>query len=597
MRYFTIFSILLLSITSCIYSPSKENFVEIEKDIPVPEIEDRNIDLNADTLFVWKYTRFNYDLSAGNARIYATQVIFFNDTLRYDAGRGSFEVNPASVEDGTYKVKVLVYSGSGTGSLADKLGAEGYEFNREWVLVVEKPKVVDIKINASIENGFLKFSWNKIDKRFFKSYNLYIHDSGINTSFSRVITDVNKNSFIDSSYVGGPITLNLWLFYINSDGNDVIFQKSINYDFPIKIRFKEGIDSLRISWDKNPFHYSVILDHNGNQLLNVRSDTMAVISAPGLGSPIRYGVMFKPKFISPLQSRSFNTYATFTTGIFDGFKHSNIEYSQLLNSYIFKNEMLFSITNEALEVKGKYDYTWDYNDNYSIDFSKGGRIYTTVAGYLKIFNSKMELLNSIKLPMSDIGIDRIRFIKSIDERVFIIGAEGVIFLYDIIDEKVVARTPIIYGISNNYKYSVSSDANFVAFIYDDLYVYEIRNKQELILRHRIAGKFYGCFFAPNDGNKLTLNTPDNVKIFNCTTGATDQVIDRFYANPVNIDPLTNNMLLVSNSKSKIYVYDFQSDKLVFEMNHHASAYDFKLLNNQIFFNSGYHFDILPYVVK
>ena len=158
--YFFIYSILLLSFTSCIYNPSKENFVEIEKDIPVPEITDRNIDLNADTLFVWKYTRFNYDLSAGNAQIHSTQVIFLNDTLRYASGQGSFVVNPSSVNEGTYKVKILVYSGSGTGSLADKLGGEGYEFNRELVLVVEKPKVVDVKITASIENGFLKFSWD-----------------------------------------------------------------------------------------------------------------------------------------------------------------------------------------------------------------------------------------------------------------------------------------------------------------------------------------------------------------------------------------------------------------------------------------------------
>ena len=598
MRYFFIYSILFLSFTSCIYNPSKENFVEIEKDVPVLEITDKNVDLEADTLYVWKYTRFNYDLSGGNAKIHSTQVIFLNDTLRYVSGQGSFVVNPSSVNEGTYKVKILVYSGSGTGSLADKLGGEGYEFNRELILVVAKPKIVDVKINSTIENGFLKFSWDKIDKRFFKSYRLYIHDSGINNVMTREITDVNRNSFIDSSYVGGSIALNLWVNYINSDGYDAIFQKSFNYDYPIKIRFKEGIDSLRISWDKNPFHCSVHPQNNGNEIFNVRSDTMATIRAPGLGGLVQYGVTFKPTYLPPFTSGGFNTYATFTAGIFDGFKHSNIEYSQLLHSYIFKHEMSFTATNELLDVKGKYDYSWDYSDNNTIDFSvSGDKIYTTVNGQLNTFNSKLELLNSEKLPVGEIGFNTIRVIKSLDDRVFLIGTDGVIFLYDIVDHRIISRTPTVYGVSSNFKFAVSADGNYVAFINDKLYVYEIRNKQELILRHQIAGSFYGCFFAPNDPNKLILNTPENIRIFNCSSGSVDRVIDRFYANPINIDPVTNYMLLVSNSKAKIYIYDYESDKLVLELNHHGFAYDFKLLNNLIFTNPGYHFDISPYVYK
>jgi DNA-binding beta-propeller fold protein YncE len=257
--------------------------------------------------------------------------------------------------------------------------------------------------------------------------------------------------------------------------------------------------------------------------------------------------------------------------------------------------MSFSAANEALELTAKYDYPWEYTDKSSIDISKSsGKIYTTNSGYLKIFNSKMELLNSVTLPMDKIGDDYIRYIKSIDDRVFAIGTDGEVYLYDIVDEKLIAQTPTIYTLSNSFNCSVSADGNFVAFIFDDLYVYELKNKLEFILRHRIAGKFYGCFFAPNDGNKLILNTLNDVEIFNCATGIVDQVIDRIYANPINIDPVTGYMLLVSNSKKKIYVYDYKNDLLVFEMNHHAFAYDFKLLNNHIFFNSGYHIDISSY---
>ena len=599
MRYLFIFSILLLSFISCIYSPSTENFVEIDKDIPAPEITDRNIDLNADTLFVWKYTRFNYDLSAGNAKIHSSKIICFNDTLRFESGHGSFEVNPATVGEGTFKVKIEVSSGSGTGSIADKLGGEGYEFNREWVLVVEKPKIPELKITPSIENGYLKFSWNKVDKPYFRSYRLIVNDNGAHDFYSREYKNHDITSFVDSTYVGGNITFKLSVNYYDENNYEKWTEKQISYDFPINIKFKENKDSLTISWNYNPFRCSKsLIANNGSQLFEIKSDTTFTIAAQGLGGLMSYDLIFKPTNKSQWSTNGFHNYAQYSLGVNDGIKHSNVEYNRELKAYFFKHEMSTKSANHIFETTGAYNYSWDYSDNNSIEFSKdGSKIYTTVNGYLMAFSPKMELLNSEKLPTGEIGFNTIRVVKSLDDRVFLIGADGVIFLYDIIDHKVIAKTPTMYGVSSNFKFSVSADGNYVAFINDKLYVYEIRNKQELILRHQVAGSFYGCFFAPNDPNKLILNTPENIRIFNCSSGSDDRIIDRFYANPINIDPVTHNMLLVSNSKKKIYVYDYESDKLILEMNHHGISTDFKLLNNNILVNSGFHFDISSYVNK
>jgi hypothetical protein len=588
------FILFSFAICSCVFSPSKENFMEVETDVQKPVITDQILDLNADTLFVWKYTRFNFNLTAGKVPIHATVVNYCNVTLSFASGTGSFDVNPSGIEDGTYKVEIKAYTGSGTGSLADKLGAEGYEFTRSWVLIVEKPKPSDQTITTSIENGFLKFTWTKVDKPFFKSYQFYIQNNGINTSYSGEYKNPELTSFVDSSYVGGNITFTLKINYLDENDHDAFIQKQISYDFPITIKYKEDNDSLRITWNKNPFRCTKsITTHNGSFAYEINSDTTFIMAAPGLGDVIQYDLVFKPLVKFPWSHIGYHNYSAYTLGTNNGFKHSNVEYNPLLNSYFFKHPMSMKSANSRLEIQGAYNYSWDYGDNYTIDFSKNNQnIFTTVEPSLITLNSQMELINTVPLPFKG---TRRRALKNLDDKVFLIGTDSFLLLYDANERKVLAKTQEMYGVLQNFNFSVSSDGKYAAFCNPYLYVYEIKNNQELILHYQDTATYYSCLFDPKYPEKLVLNCPDNMKIFNCATLKMEKTIDRFYANPVNIDPVTHNMLLVSNSRKKIYVYDYESDKIKFEMNHHALNTDFKLLNNIIFVSSGFHLDISSYV--
>jgi hypothetical protein len=204
----------------------------------------------------------------------------------------------------------------------------------------------------------------------------------------------------------------------------------------------------------------------------------------------------------------------------------------------------------------------------------------------------MELVNSV--PLFFKGAVR-RALKNLDDKVFLICTDSFLLLYDANERKVLAKTQEMYGVLQNFNFSVSQDGKYAAFCNPELSVYEIKNNQELILHYQDTATYYGCLFDPKYPEKLVLNCPDNMKIFNCATLKMEKTIDRFYANPVNIDPVTHNLLLVSNSRKKIYVYDYESDQLKFEMNHHALNTDFKLLNNIIFVSSGFHLDISSYV--
>jgi hypothetical protein len=589
-----VFSIL---VCSCVFSPSKENFIEVNKDVPAPEVTNQVLDLETDSLFVWKYTRFNFNLTAGNVAIHSVFVNFNNTNTRFDSGQGSFEVNPSVVPPGTYTVEIKVYTGSGTGSLADKAGAEGYEFKREWTLVVEKPQVPDIKITPTIENGYLKFSWNKVDKPYFKSYRIVGYDNGVYNTYTREYKNKNITSFVDSTYVGGSITFNLSVNYYDENNNDAWVQGQTTYNFPISVKFRENKDSLRISWNKNPFHCTrSIITNNGANLLEVKSDSTFTVVAPGLGGPVQYDLIFKPVNKSKWSNNEFHNYVLYTLGANDGFKHSNVEYNPTLNSYFFKHEMSVKAVDSRLGLQGSYTYPWDYGDNYTIDFSQDKQnIFTTVSGSILTLNPKMELIKSAKIPVDGGGSLRIRALKSIDDHVFLVASDSYLLLYDTNEDKILAKTPDMWGVLMNYNFSVSVDGKYAAFCNPGLHVYEIRNNRELIVRYEDSENYYGCFFDPKYPEKLVLNCPDDVKIFNCTTAKAERIIDRVYANPVNIDPVTHNMLLVSNSRQKIYVYNFDADKLVMELNHHSLSTDFKLLNNTIFVSSGYHFDLSSYV--
>lgn len=589
---------------SCVFSPDKENFVEVDQNVSAPEINNQTLDLDSDTLFVWKYTRFSFDLKSSNQKIKTTIVNYGDQELTFGNHTGSFDINPSVFPEGTHKVEIKVYTNSGTGSLADKVGAEGYEFKREWVLIVEKPKIPEIKITSSIENGYLKFSWNKFDKPYFHSYRLVIQNDGIFETYYREYTNKNITSFVDSLFVGGKINVSLGFNYYDENEFQNRASKEYTYEFPVAISFKEDLENLTIFWNRNPFQCTKYLDINGSGPIEINADTSYTIPAPGLGGGKRYNLAFKP--IKPLNSnRMSDHYVLFAKGVNNSMKHQTVQYNQGLKAYFFKEEMHLRVSGQTIAQEASYDYSWDYNDSYTLDVSKDNqRVFSTVDQNLVQLNAKtMGLISSTKLPMAVQGDVTSWVLKSMAEDVLLIGYNldfGSFYtLFNAKTNAIIATSDKLageYTSAGNYVYAISADGKYAAYCSSKgLIVYEIVDNQQLVLRFKDSKAYYSCFFDPTYPEKLVLNRPTDYQVFNCSTLTVEKTNDQFIANPINIDPLTHYILLVSNAKKKIYVYDMENDVVKLEMNHHGSAFDFKLLNNIIFVNSGYHFDISSYV--
>jgi hypothetical protein len=265
------------------FSPEKENFVEVDQNTEAPQINNQTLDLNSDTLHVWKYTKFNFDLTSSKQEITNTTITYRDTEINFEGGKGSFDINPEALPEGTYTLKIKVYTHSGTGSLADKVGAEGYKFENDWVLLIEKPKAPDITITSKIENGFLKFSWNKMKQDYFHSYNLYFYNEGLSYNYETKITDKNTTSYIDSLFVGGKIKLSLWIRYYDENGSTQIAKKDYIYEYPISISVHEDLQNLTFSWNKNPFNCTTYYSDVGTGTQIPVTDTLITLQLRAWG--------------------------------------------------------------------------------------------------------------------------------------------------------------------------------------------------------------------------------------------------------------------------------------------------------------------------
>lgn len=607
MKYFITGIIFLFTgiISSCVFSPDKENFVELNPNATAPVISNQTLDLDSDTLYVWKYTQFRFNFTSGDRPIHSVVLTYGKDTLNYASSSGSFDVNPENFPEGTSRVEITLYTGSGTGSIADKLGAEGFEFKKSWVLVVEKVKPPVINISAAIENGFLKFSWNKMDKEYIKSFKIWIQNEGLSETYNHEFTNKNITSFVDSLYVGGKINFRLWVDYETSQGYPQIAMKDFSYDYPITLTFKEDLENLTISWTKNPFHFTPYFETSGSGPVPISGDSCHIIPAPGLGDARGYNIAFKPVKAASWAGQMSNHYSTFSQGIPDQLKHKNVEYNPALNAYFFKDEMTLKTANADLVAGNSYVYSWDDYNKSTLAFSKDNRkIYSTVNWNLVALNtSGMGLASSLKLSFVPMDFSNAITLKSLDDQTMLLGYQSMgayqFALFNPATGSVIHQTSkltddfISYG---NYVMDVSSDGRFAAYsCQKGLFLFEIVDNKQLVLRYHDTNTYYSCLFDPIYPERLLLNRPNDFQVFNCLTLKPEKTIDRFYANPVNIDPKTHYLLLVSNSKKKIYVYDYENDVLKLEMNHHVYNTDLKLINNIIFVNAGYHFDISSYV--
>lgn len=205
---FTCFVLLFaVFLESCEYHTDKENFQDVRK----PDTATCSLILDpSDTIYyLTEGTSFSYQLFSDNRKFYFINV--FIDTVKIaenDVSQKFFYVDVDKYSDGYHKLTIVATTGSGSGSLADFLGAEGFVFNFSWDIYIDKTHPYGVQVTKIFnQNGILKIEWDKFHKLKFESYEVIktTIESNIvehNTSIA-IINNREHNYFFDSAYIGG----------------------------------------------------------------------------------------------------------------------------------------------------------------------------------------------------------------------------------------------------------------------------------------------------------------------------------------------------------------------------------------------------------
>ena len=192
-----------LFLTACTYSPEEEYF----KDIKKTESPNATITLNEiaedHTIYVYGANEFSYSTYPG-IQVEMVEILFDGQVIFSNYGAsGRFYLNQYLLTEGTHELMIRYLTASGSGSLADKIGAEKFQVWRTWKVEVDlSPPTPPDPVLSKTANGILKISWTPCTRQDFISYQIYLSENSMQSK-SITITNSGQTSYLVDNYVGG----------------------------------------------------------------------------------------------------------------------------------------------------------------------------------------------------------------------------------------------------------------------------------------------------------------------------------------------------------------------------------------------------------
>jgi hypothetical protein len=143
----------------------------------------------------FKQIRFSF-VSSDQEILAVRFTIDGNEEYLIKNNNGIFELDYRIYTNGIHDMVLEVYTASGSGSIAEHLGMEGFLFSKSWVLYIDQNYSFNVK--STISDGFLKLYWNRYRGYDFKEYVVYRTGWGTDKELARL----KSGFFIDNTYVG-----------------------------------------------------------------------------------------------------------------------------------------------------------------------------------------------------------------------------------------------------------------------------------------------------------------------------------------------------------------------------------------------------------
>ncbi|HEY6914977.1 MAG TPA: hypothetical protein VI413_09900, partial [Paludibacter sp.] len=133
----------LVFFTSCIYEPFGTYENPVNTNPATPQIINLELNVNADTLWVYGNQKLKYHFKSSNEKQSILGLKIYIDGAICDSvisDNGEFDILQSALTAGVHKMNILLYTKSGTGSIADRLNAEAILLTKEWVVIADYSK-------------------------------------------------------------------------------------------------------------------------------------------------------------------------------------------------------------------------------------------------------------------------------------------------------------------------------------------------------------------------------------------------------------------------------------------------------------------------
>lgn len=208
-RFSTCYLLFVLMLASCEFNPDdiQEKYVEKpSEEAPMIEFE---LSPETDTLRLSEVVKINYKFNASPRKVHWVEFAFDNATLfkrEYQLDESlEFDLNPHNYGAGLHHLTITVITSSNSGSIADKIQAEGYSYELKWPVLIDFTPLRSIQIlGVTKQTGGTLIRWEKFSHAAFKNYTLekIPFFENISTNIA-VITNPNITSYFDANYLEG----------------------------------------------------------------------------------------------------------------------------------------------------------------------------------------------------------------------------------------------------------------------------------------------------------------------------------------------------------------------------------------------------------
>jgi hypothetical protein len=234
---------------SCVFEPSGVFERKVKEDVIPPNISVVDLNLEEDLIYLYTNKDINFNFSSDNQAIVSVTFLIDNkEVSTTDANSGSFTLYISTLSEGEHTLTIEVFTKSGTGSIAENVGAEGFMFSKSWTIIVDFSH--NNSLVKSIENGLLKLSWAKYKNSDFEEYIIYRFLDYNIEEYART----SDEYFIDNHYIGegGHYSIS-----VKTKNQDILYWCSLNLE--------KEYPNLNFSADENNVYtvtWSQILYYN-----------------------------------------------------------------------------------------------------------------------------------------------------------------------------------------------------------------------------------------------------------------------------------------------------------------------------------------------